>query len=187
MSKRAFTKFRFWAAAGLVVAFFLPWSSFGGFISFSGYQLAELMRGEANKNLKTAAEQSAENSRFHHTRQLEAAALEEKQANAARMQLAISYLIDLVPIAGLLCIILELKGSQPRIAYLLTGLMGLGLFGLTYYAKGTEILQLLSIGAWITLAAALAAIIGALGPNRWIPPEQAFPVTASKSGGSTTN
>ncbi|MCK4909614.1 MAG: hypothetical protein KAS70_06920 [Planctomycetes bacterium] len=129
-------------AVSLIVCFFMPWVSLGGLISFSGYQIPDLVKGVSS---------------------LVSAFSDEPQP--MNKKLYILYLLYLIPICSVTTIVLGRKGISSRISSLFAGLTPLAAFTYCLSKSGTDIFEGMAIGAWLTIIAAVGILVSLFMSN----------------------
>ena len=129
-----------WCALAILVCFFLPWVSLGGLISIPGYRLPEVARGLAQlANTFNPDDTSSAD---------------------ASLWLNIVYVLPLLSLG-----VVAMAAANKRLALLgtIAGAAPLALFVFALMERGTGLFQILSVGAYFTLVAAIALITFAQG------------------------
>lgn len=126
-------------AALLILAFFLPWISMGGLITFSGYNIPEAIKGISD---------------------IVGIFAEEEVGTPGTVYLA--YLLYLIPLLGLTVIILGFKDIEKKIVTILAGALPY-IYLIYALIKVGNIFESASIGLYLTLIAGLCLILSAFG------------------------
>lgn len=142
-------------AIGLIIFFFLPWINIAGFISVSGYELPDVVKGFG-----------------------QLAALGSKTGKSG-LQSYFFYLVYLIPIFSALTIYYGVTDEDKKVTGLIadivpfselfkvTGLIAAIVpISLLFYAlikMGTDVFDGMAIGAWLTLATAIAMLLSVYG------------------------
>ena len=144
--ERPWHRVEFWSCIGLVLFFFLPWVSLGGLINLTGYQVGDMMRQAS----------SARPTLYHiNNSPLQNAMRENSQTIGA-------VIIYLIPIVAAICAIIDLTNAKKRpiLLYVLAGALPFVALFFALSDSGTDLFRVLSIGAWLTLIAAIGSIVG---------------------------
>ncbi|MFG1496634.1 hypothetical protein ABMA57_08370 [Saccharospirillum sp. HFRX-1] len=123
----------------LVIAFFLPWINIGGFLSFSGYEIVELSQG------------------------LNQFAALGNQSGSPDPSLYFFYLVYLIPIFAVLTVILNAYQKNSRVAAIVAGVVPFLFLVYGFTQGGSDIIQGMAIGSWLTLLAATALLLAVFG------------------------
>lgn len=124
-----------WAAA-MILGFLLPWVSVGGFFSLAGYQLPQIMNTVRKFADSFGAQQNVPSEAY------------------------IVYAVYLIPVLAVLVIVQSMRDADTRFTRLMAGLVPVALL---IYALvrggGTDALKALSVGAYLTLVAAVGMLL----------------------------
>jgi len=123
----------------LIIFFFFPWMNIGGLIKFSGYEIPD-----AVKTLGQFAASFGETTKMN-------------------PKVHLFYLLYLIPIFSVITIILNIKGREPKYAGLVAAAVPIVSLIYFVYEIGSEILDGLAIGAYLTLFTAFGMIYATVG------------------------
>lgn len=126
-------------AIGLIVFFFFPWVSIGGFISISGYEIPDIAKGFG-----------------------QLAAL-GSQTGKTDPRIYLFYLIYLIPIFSVLTLIFGLTNNNTKFTAFVSGIVPIAALFYALSQAGMDIFEGMAIGAWLTLLVAIAMILSLLG------------------------
>ena len=132
-----FKKTEIIAAIVIVVAFFLPWVSFGGLISLSGYELP---------NFASAMGELGN-------------AFSEDKKTTTDYTL---YIVYLVPLLSLAVLLIDYLDKPIKIICLIASSLNIVGFIYAIFQGGGEI-GIYGVGLWITLLASIAMLLASLG------------------------
>ena len=127
--------------AGLILSFFLPWISFGGFFSINGLDMPTMLSGLG----KIAKGFSG-------------------KENADTAGTGIFYIFYLIPILSISYLVLTLKKNKNiKVISIITGLIPI--LGLIYALinYGSKVIHLLSIGGYLTILCGIGMHLAAFG------------------------
>jgi len=119
-------------AVVLLVAFFLPWVSIGGIVTLSGYNFTELVRTVNAMGVPT------------------------------ELNLNLVYLIWLIPVSANAILYAEYSGRSSRVLSIVGGAIPLLVAGYAFIKLGFDMVDTMSIGAVLTVAAGLGLVIAAI-------------------------
>ena len=123
----------------MVVAFFLPWVSGGGIISFAGYQLPNA--AEMLTNLSAAFSESGQGDTYYSV-----------------------YLVYLVPLLAIGVLATDyLKSDEKVVHYVAIAAGAFPVVGFVIGLINTGSLQGLGIGVWLTMLAAIVMLLATFG------------------------
>lgn len=157
-----------WCAVVMLVAFFLPWVSFGPLGSYSGVQIHKIAQAtETEESEKSECKRcfgigavnlftkcAACNGRGYVT-----STVTSTKAGSAAL-----YFAYVIPLACVAILALAAKGKRPsKLILILTGAIPLGLLVLHLPKYGSDLFDLLGIGAWLTLLSGLGMLGAATG------------------------
>jgi tetratricopeptide (TPR) repeat protein len=128
----AYKRFEFWCVIIIIVSFFLPWMAVGP-ISAAGYQVGDVLR-------------------------------QMPDGTNASLSL-IAFLIYLVPISAVVALIFDFVVADKRmlsIVHLVAGILPMVTLGITVGHAGNNVVQGLSIGAYLTLTAGAGSLLGGI-------------------------
>jgi len=137
--EKFFKKSEMLFAVLLLLGFFLPWASIGGFVSFSGYNIPEAIKGVSGF-ANSFSEGPSE----------------------TPVKVYLSYLLYLIPLLSIIIIVLSVKEIKTGILSFITGVLPF-LFLIYALIDIGNIFQAASIGVYITLIAALCLLLSGLG------------------------
>ncbi|MCK5268934.1 MAG: hypothetical protein KAR07_12210 [Spirochaetes bacterium] len=128
-------------AVGLILAFFLPWISFGGFFSLNGLDMPRILGGlgEIAKGFSD-------------------------KKNVDTSGTWIFYIFYLIPILSISYLVLTLKKNKNiKVISIITGLIPI--LGLIYALinYGSKVIHLLSIGGYLTILCGIGMHLAAFG------------------------
>lgn len=128
----------------LLIAFFLPWVSFGGIINVSGYNLTRAV--DALESLAGMAQSLG--------------------ADGAQAELPakikLLYLVYLVPVAAAAVLYLDFNGKSTKIASLIGGALPVLGFAYGFVESGVEMFDFLAIGAVLTGLAGVGLLVAGI-------------------------
>ena len=127
-------------AVGLIVFFFLPWISIGGFISFAGYEIPNTAKGLG-----------------------QFAAAMGSRTGKVDPQVYLYYLIYLMPIFSVLTIIFGMAGISTKATGLIAGAVPIVALIYALSQRGLDTFEVMAIGAWLTLLTAIAMLLAVVG------------------------
>tara|TARA_B100001113_G_scaffold193039_1_gene158278 strand:- start:1627 stop:2058 length:432 start_codon:yes stop_codon:yes gene_type:complete len=133
----AFKKLQNICAALIIIAFFLPWVSFGGFFSFSGYDIpgAAKMAGEFGAAMSGGSASSGVN---------------------------VLYAVYVVPLLAAGILLMEYLGKNSKVLCVASGTFNIiGLIVVVIKIEGQ--IGFLSIGIWITAIASIVMMLSSMG------------------------
>ena len=123
-------------AIGLIILFFMPWVSIGGFLNFSGYQIPDAVKG------------------FQST----AIALSGTEGNID-VGVYFLYLVYLIPIFSVLTIILDINKMNTKISAFIAGVTPLIGFAYILNNMGTVVFKGMAIAAWLTIVISIIMLL----------------------------
>jgi hypothetical protein len=126
-------------AVGLIVFFFFPWISIGGFISIAGYEIPDIAKGLG-----------------------QLAAMGSKTGKVDP-QVYLYYLIYLIPIFSVLTIILGIADKSTKATGLIAGAVPIAALIYALSQTGSDTFEGMAIGAWLTLLTAIAMLLAVVG------------------------
>ena len=126
-------------ALGLIIFFFFPWISIGGFISFAGYEIPDIAKGLG-----------------------QFAALGSRTGKVDP-QIYLYYLLYLIPIFSVLTIIFGMTDKTTKITGLIAGTTPIAALIYALSQIGSDTFEGMAIGAWLTLLTAIAMLLAVAG------------------------
>jgi len=137
-----FSKFENYCAIGLLVLFFLPWLEIGGdfaSLSVKGYQIPDIAHdiGKGVEQFKGLLGGSGKTD----------------------PQVFWYYLIYLIPVFSVITIILGIMGKNVKATGFLAGATAIGWFIYALIKMGTDLFDIMTVGAYLTLLCAIIMIL----------------------------